>query len=191
MYPNSPGFYAGSGTSQAAAESIESCAETMRARIRDFIKNNIRAACFQVEIALELSNKSASARLRELVLLGRIYDTGDRTPNERGILCRLYAICDEGPSDESLRPPNRYVGHSTEATRDTIANVVRLLGDATYDEVVSATGLLSQTVTPAIADMILLGTLIDSGLKRKTRANRFARILRLPETGFEYDIFGL
>ncbi len=81
-YPASPGF-APTDTSRAAADKIEPVAGTLQAEVYDRIKA-WPSTCEEVEIALELSHQTASARIRELALYELIEDSGARRRNHSG-----------------------------------------------------------------------------------------------------------
>lgn len=155
-------------------------AVAQRDRVHAYIAQKGRAACFEVEAGLGLKNQTASARIRELTILGHLFDTEKRVLNPRKIEVVLWEPCERPPNFDSLRPPNPYVGHSTDATRKKIEDALRNWGPCTYDEIAMHTGILHQTVTPAIADMMLLGTVVNTGTKRKTRFNGTARVIALP-----------
>jgi hypothetical protein len=178
-YPMTPGF-SGGPTSYAAAISMTDAAVTLRNSIRDFVKERGKATCFDAEAALSLKHPTTSARFRELVMLGRLRATGERQPNERGKLVRVYEACDLPPNFTRVNGINDTPGRSSSpATRAKIKSTVALLGHATADEVCAVTGLLSQTATPAIRDMLFLGMLEETGAKRATRSGRMARVLRV------------
>lgn len=63
-------------TSKEAAETLIDSAGSLRARILSFIvaRDSRGATCDEVEVALGLRHQTASARIRELFLLGRIKD---------------------------------------------------------------------------------------------------------------------
>ena len=53
------------------------------------------------------------------------------------------------------------------------------LHGATNDEIVAATGILLQTVCARVNELQKLGSLVDSGLTRPTRAGRAATVWRV------------
>lgn len=80
-----PAFVHGSDTSKAAADSIEPHAPTLRDRILDAIRVAADGlTCDEVEVLLDLRHQTASARLRELVRLGAVVDSGRRRPTRTG-----------------------------------------------------------------------------------------------------------
>jgi predicted Rossmann fold nucleotide-binding protein DprA/Smf involved in DNA uptake len=70
-------------TSKAAAVSVESHAARMAKRVLDHIRRT-PSTCFEVEQATGLPHQTASARIRGLVLDGRVEDSGDKRPTESG-----------------------------------------------------------------------------------------------------------
>jgi Mn-dependent DtxR family transcriptional regulator len=73
-------FVRGSDTSQAAAQSIESNAATMRGMIYVAIKRKekLGATCDEVEELLNMRHQTASARIREMAQQGLLHDSGAR-----------------------------------------------------------------------------------------------------------------
>lgn len=75
-YPYSPGFER-PVTSVAAAASMADSADSVRGRVFDFIAARADGAtCDEVEVGLGLKHQTASARIRELVLLGKVNKPG-------------------------------------------------------------------------------------------------------------------
>ncbi len=83
---------AGSDTSLEAALSMEGSACTMRARCLEVVSASGRAGrtCDEVEIVTRWTHQTVSARLRELVLMGKIEDTGARRPTRSRRSARVY-----------------------------------------------------------------------------------------------------
>ena len=78
-----PGHVSGSETSEAAAESVEPSASTMRARIYGEIVRRERydppgLTCDEVELVTGLSHQTASARCVELKRRGLLVPVGKR-----------------------------------------------------------------------------------------------------------------
>ena len=73
-------FVRGSDTSQAAAQSIEQNAATMRGMIYVMIKRKekLGATCDEVEEFLNLRHQTVSARIREMAEQGLLHDSGLR-----------------------------------------------------------------------------------------------------------------
>lgn len=63
-------------TSEAAAESVAECAETMRQRVLDAILAMDGATCDEVEERLNMKHQTCSARVCELRRMGMIRDSG-------------------------------------------------------------------------------------------------------------------
>lgn len=89
-YPKFPGFVAGCDTSQAAAESIEKDAPRLQREILKLIDTYDTATCDEIEEMTNIRHQSCSARFRELVLAGRIIDTGLRRKTRSGRSARVY-----------------------------------------------------------------------------------------------------
>lgn len=79
-YPESPGFVKESATSREAANRYQPVAGTERARVYEFVasRGQAGATCDEVEAAMGMRHQSASARLRELYLGGRLKRVGTR-----------------------------------------------------------------------------------------------------------------
>lgn len=89
-YPYTPGF-APVNTSERAAESVERDAETMRQRIAAWLwAQPTGATCEEIERSLDLRHQTASARLREMELIGVITKTTEQRKNESGRSARVY-----------------------------------------------------------------------------------------------------
>ena len=85
-------YVRGSDTSKAAADHMRRHVETIRAAVLHFIQEGA-ATCDEVEEGLTLSHQTASARLRDLVLMGKIKDSGARRPTRSGRAARVYVAC--------------------------------------------------------------------------------------------------
>ena len=90
-FPDRPGHVFGSETSKDAAKKVDGSASAKR----EIIFNLILAAvdgmtCDDVEVALDMRHQTASARVRELVLAGRISDTGRTRKTRSGSGARVY-----------------------------------------------------------------------------------------------------
>jgi hypothetical protein len=95
-YPDRPGSVAGSDTSEAAADSLgEEALRRLRKAIFEWIRTRPLqgATCDEVEVVLNLRHQTASARIRELVLDGFIYDTGARRQTRSRRSARVYQVC--------------------------------------------------------------------------------------------------
>ncbi len=77
---------AGSDTSEAAADSVQSASGRLRAVVFAHVKRCGAggATCDEVEAALEMRHQTASARVRELVLGGHLRDSGQRRQTRSG-----------------------------------------------------------------------------------------------------------
>ena len=84
-YPDDPGYVRGSDTSQAAAESMADVKASMQARAHSLLINRDDGlTCDELEILTGWLHQTASARLRELVMKGRAYDTNERRMTRHG-----------------------------------------------------------------------------------------------------------
>lgn len=73
-FKGAPPFVAGSDTSEDAAESMKSSAASLRAKIlREITKQP--STCDEIEVTLKMRHQTASARIRELAIAGRIVDS--------------------------------------------------------------------------------------------------------------------
>jgi hypothetical protein len=82
-----------SATSAQAAEQVE---QTSSDSHRWLIRHHIKACpdgatCDEVEIALRLRHQTASARIRDLVLDGLLFDSGVRRETRSGAKARVYS----------------------------------------------------------------------------------------------------
>lgn len=84
-YPDRPGAN-WRDTSQAAARQIAGGAAAIRVRILAEIqvRGTTGATCDEIEQAMSLSHQTASARIRELNMKNRIYDSGQRRRTRSG-----------------------------------------------------------------------------------------------------------
>jgi hypothetical protein len=92
-YPSRPGFVAGSDTSLGASLSLDDeSLSRLRRRIYFMIARRelYGATCDEVEEILELRHQTASARIRELVLGGFIFDSGQRRLTRSERYARVY-----------------------------------------------------------------------------------------------------
>ena len=92
-------------------------------------------------------------------------------------------------------PAHRYVDTSqaaaekaaprTPGRRDLLLSIIRGQGarGCTIDELVLATGLLTQSVCPVVNQLCREGLIIDSGQRRPTRSNRAAKVWTVTQEG--------
>ena len=85
LYPNVPGW-SNPTTSKDAAKSMEPKAAALRLRMLAEIqvRGTFGGTCDELEQAMSLSHQTASARLRELALAGKIVDSGDKRKTRSG-----------------------------------------------------------------------------------------------------------
>lgn len=94
LYDGKPPSVRGSDTSEAAAESVRKPS----ARIRQSVFEVVEAAglrgvtCDGVEEKLDGRHQTISARVRELVQLGQIRDSGRRRKTRSGRTARVYVV---------------------------------------------------------------------------------------------------
>ena len=79
-----------SDTSLAAAVSVKESAGTIRAKVLATLKAEGAATCDRLEEITGLSHQTCSARVRELVLKGKIKDSGRREKTRSGRGARVY-----------------------------------------------------------------------------------------------------
>lgn len=81
-----PPYVRGSDTSAAAAKSMATQATIMRDIIEAFVKNKrwVGATCDEIEKATKMRHQTASARIRQLVKMGRLKDSTFRRPTRSG-----------------------------------------------------------------------------------------------------------
>lgn len=90
-YPATPGFVAGSDTSEAAARSINPAAMRVRARVL-LAATPDGLTSDELEQITGWLHQTASARLRELVLTGDAYDSSDRRPTRHGRMATVRKL---------------------------------------------------------------------------------------------------
>lgn len=91
LYPLTPGHVAGSDTSEAAAASMNASAAGYRERVfAMFALGNW--TCDALEERMNLSHQTVSARIRELVLAGRLTDSGERRKTRSGRKAAVWMV---------------------------------------------------------------------------------------------------
>lgn len=91
LYDGTPPHVRGSDTSLAAAEAIEPHVGTQQARALAVVRAALAGAtCDEVEALTGGRHQGISARLRELVQLGKIVDSGQRRATRSGRQARIY-----------------------------------------------------------------------------------------------------
>lgn len=103
LYDGTPPHVAGSDTSYAAAEAAGPNVGKMQARILEcFATINGRDGdgwtCDEMEAITGYTHQSCSARVRELVQLGRLEDSGVRRQTRHGRAARVYQLRGRSPS---------------------------------------------------------------------------------------------
>jgi hypothetical protein len=96
-YPDRPGYVIGCDTSEAAADSLSDITLTkLRMKVYAFIiGQSDGATCDETEAALDLRHQTVSARIRELSLANRIYDTGRRRRTRSNRTARVYVCAND------------------------------------------------------------------------------------------------
>lgn len=92
-FNGTPPFVAGSDTSESASEAIASTAATLRGKILRVLAEK-PSTCDEVEVALNMRHQTASARIRELFIMGRIVNTNTtrRTRSKRKAIVWAVAV---------------------------------------------------------------------------------------------------
>jgi hypothetical protein len=141
--------------------------------------------------------QTVTARLRELVLLGRAFDTGSRRQTRSGRNARVYRACHMNlpaaavtprePRDEPYQTPGTNGSDTSTAAAASVAGKISDMhsqilsevfeaGGRTCEEVELALGMRHQTATARIRELVLLKRLVDSGDRRNTKSGRKARV---------------
>lgn len=106
-YPTTPGHVA-TDTSIAAAGEIAGDAASLRERVWRYIDSpgHWGRTCDEVEYALAMRHQTASARIRELVLAGRLIDSGERRLTRSGRRAAVYVVAkkEETPCQNTVAP---------------------------------------------------------------------------------------
>jgi hypothetical protein len=90
-YPATAGYREGVDTSKAASESLDSHVDGLRRRVLEYIARRVDGATYdEVVVDLALTPQSVSGRIRELVLLGKIEDSGERRKTRSLRNARVY-----------------------------------------------------------------------------------------------------
>jgi hypothetical protein len=93
LYQGRLPFEAGIDTSEAAAESIAESVTALRRKVLNAVKAaHDGVTCDQVEARLNMRHQTASARIRELSLLGLIEISVVRRKTRSGRYARVYFV---------------------------------------------------------------------------------------------------
>lgn len=92
LYDGNPPHVAGSDTSKAAADAIKESADSIRRKVYNLIGSSRGLTCDEVEAITNLRHQTASARIRELVLQGRLYDSKERRATRSGRMAAVYKV---------------------------------------------------------------------------------------------------
>ncbi len=86
-------------TSAEAAESVREVSGRLRRRVFEAIEcSTVGATDDEIEVWLGLPHQTVNARRRELVLLGRIVDSGDRRQTRQGRRAKVWIPKPLGPT---------------------------------------------------------------------------------------------
>jgi N6-adenosine-specific RNA methylase IME4 len=101
-----PPFVRGSDTSEAAAESVAGNVEALRAIVFDCIcsAGERGRTCDAIERRLQMLHQTTSARVRDLALMGKIKDSGQRRKTRSG---RSAVVWVKAPPGSERQPPSR------------------------------------------------------------------------------------
>ncbi len=84
LFGGNPPHVKDSDTSLAAAESMAETGRQVREKVFRHITLSGGSTCDEIELALNMRHQTASARVRELALTGRIRDSGNRRKTRSG-----------------------------------------------------------------------------------------------------------
>jgi len=101
--PQHVGYVGGSDTSKAAAVDVAPLTGAMRIKVYEWASGNPYRVAYgftadEAEINLEMKHQTCSARIRELVQLGFIVDSGRRRDTSSGRPARVYVLTSRRPS---------------------------------------------------------------------------------------------
>jgi hypothetical protein len=86
-------------TSWAAAVSMKTVASHLGQIVLDTIEERPDGAtCEEVEDILHMTHQTVSARIRELVLMNKLYDTGTTRQNKSGRMAIVYKLVVKAPT---------------------------------------------------------------------------------------------
>jgi len=91
-YPARPGFVRDSDTSREAADSVEQHVSELCGRVLAVIGRSDGATCDEVEATLDLRHQTASARIREMFLAGKIRDGCERRLTRSGRRATVWVL---------------------------------------------------------------------------------------------------
>jgi hypothetical protein len=116
--PPMPPYVRNSDTSKGAAVSMVADARTLRDAVAALVKQRAArgATCHEVEWALKLSHQTASARIRELVLAGKLKDSGMRRPTASGRTAAVWIAKPDSAASTGADADG--AGASNDTTRD-------------------------------------------------------------------------
>ena len=100
-YPNSPGFKERGGTSEEAAVAEQSRADTIRRRVRDYLRQH-NTTTDDCAAALALSILAVRPRFSELRLRGELEDTGERRLNASGKRAAVWKLKEKFEQEELI-----------------------------------------------------------------------------------------
>ena len=194
-------YVVGSETSREAAERIAPVASSIRIRIFEWVRERGRegATCDEVEEALGLRNRTASARLTELVRTGALVDSGKRRRIRSGRTARVLVVPLPGSLRRSLTtkprgPRETPEGRAERKARERDPSILdaqqtEILGwlrrrgarGATRDEVETCLGIPPGCASARVRELIRKGLAVDSGDRRPTRSGCSASVVNAVE----------
>jgi len=94
LYGGKPPFEKDSDTSESAADSVTNSALNLREQVYHEIKDagRVGKTCWEIEQELELQHQTASARIRELVLKGRVMDSHHRRKTGSDRMATVWVV---------------------------------------------------------------------------------------------------
>lgn len=142
-------YVVGSDTSKEAAESVVASAQAVRVRVFKHIEaqGGQGSTDNEIEHALGLRHQSASARRRELVQRGMVYDSGARRRTDSG---RKAAVWVAAPQHEwEDRASEVAAAEATEKLRKAIRDRAKALSPNQCQEVLDFMGTLESDDDPS------------------------------------------
>lgn len=127
-------------TSKAAADSIEHIAPTMRKRVFDAIRDADSKGMTddELEVALDMTHQSASARRRELVKSGDVIDSGKTRETRSGRSAIVWVTSDNVDLESFIEAKQR-------RKRDKVRRqITRKLRKMSHDDLVSLLGYMEE-----------------------------------------------
>lgn len=190
-------YVLGSETSREAAERISPLTSSIRIQIFEWIRERGRqgATCDEVEEALGLRHKTASARVCELVKTGALVESGERRKIRSGRTARVLVVpipgslrrglarkpkaATETPEQRAERKARERDPAILDAQQREILAFLRRRGarGATRDEVEAALRVPPGCASARVRELIRKGLAVDSANRRATRSGYSAFVV--------------